>query len=98
MDREYIIAPIISEKSIKDAGNGKFTFRVATYSNKKQIKKAIEEKFKVNVIGVLTAIVKGKTIKSGRRRIEITKSPWKKATVILSKGHKIDLFDVGGKS
>ena len=94
---DVIIAPIISEKSMRDASNGKFTFRVARQADKKMIKKAIEDKFKVNVLQTSTSIVKGKKSKSGTRRIEVLKSPWKKAIATLEKGQKIALFDVGGK-
>ena len=95
---DVIIRPIISEKSMQHANLGKFTFRVAKGAHKGMIKKAIEEKFKVNVVGISTNIVKGKKSKAGTRRIEILKSPWKKAVATLKTGQKIALFDVGGGS
>lgn len=95
---DVIIRPIISEKSMQHANLGKFTFRVAKGAHKGAIKKAIEEKFKVNVVRISTNIVKGKKSRAGKRRIEILKSPWKKAVVTLQKGQKIALFDVGGGS
>ena len=95
---EVIVRPIISEKSMQHAVLGKFTFHVAKTANKGVIKKAIEEKFKVNVVGISTNIVKGKTTRTGKRRVEVLKSPWKKAVVTLKTGQKIALFDVSGKS
>lgn len=95
---DVIIAPIISEKSMKDVKLHKFTFRVASKAHKGLIKKAIEDKFKVNVLQVSTNIVKGKKVRAGTKRIEIEKSPWKKAVVTLPEKQKIALFDVGGKS
>jgi len=95
---DVIISPVISEKSMKDVSNGKFTFRVAKQAGKKNIKNAIEDKFKVNVVGISTNIVKGKKTRAGTRRIEILKSSWKKAIATLAKGQKIALFDIGGKS
>jgi len=95
---DVIIRPIISEKSMQHVNLGKFTFHVAKGANKGMIKKAIEEKFKVNVVRISTNIVKGKKSRSGTRRIEILKSPWKKAVVTLEPGQKIGLFDVGGGS
>ena len=95
---DVIIAPTISEKSMKDVSSGKFTFRVALGADRKMIKKAIEDKFKVNVIRTSTSIVKGKKSRSGTRRIEVLQSSWKKAIVTLKQGQKIGLFDVGGKS
>lgn len=90
-----IIKPIITEKSMSDAGKGRFTFAVLKNADKKAIKKAVEEKFKVNVLSVSTNIVKGKKIRVGARRKEVDKSDFKKAIVQLIEGQKIDLFDVG---
>jgi large subunit ribosomal protein L23 len=95
---DVIIRAIISEKSMQHANSGKFTFHVAKGAHKGIIKKTIEDKFKVNVVGISTNIVKGKKTRSGTRRIEILKSAWKKAVVKLKTGQKIALFDVGGKS
>lgn len=86
--------PIISEKSMSEAAKGKFTFEVLKKADKKALKKEIEERFKVNVLDISTMIVKGKTQRAGARRIEIKKSPFKKAVVKLKEGQKIDLFDV----
>lgn len=94
---DVILAPVITEKSMRDAGLGKFTFRVATGANKPLIKQAIEEKFKVKVLQIFVSIVKGRTAKKGIRREEFVKSSWKKATVRLPKDQKIALFDVGGQ-
>lgn len=91
-----ILAPIISEKSTKDAAFGKFTFRVDKKANKNVIKKAIEDKFKVNVVGISTVIVKGRKARFGARRIETDLPIWKKAIVALKKDQKIDLFETGG--
>lgn len=91
-----IIRPIITEKAINEVSKGKFTFEVEKNADKNNIKKAIEDKFKVNVEKVYTTIVKAKKIRTGRKRIEIAKSAWKKAVVKLKTGQKIDLFEVGG--
>lgn len=95
---DVIIRPIISEKSMQHAILGKFTFHVVKGVHKGVIKKAIEEKFKVNVMRISTNIVKGKKSRAGKRRLEILKSPWKKAVATLKEGEKIALFDVGGGS
>ncbi|MBI4089506.1 MAG: 50S ribosomal protein L23 [Candidatus Levybacteria bacterium] len=97
MKQDVIIAPIITEKSMQDAGLGKFTFKVVTEASKPSIKKAIEKRFKVKVLKTFVSLVKGKTARRGIRRMEIVKTPWKKATVKLEKGQKIALFDVGGQ-
>lgn len=95
---DILLAPVISEKSMKDAKGHKFTFKVLMTSNKKDIKKAIEDKFKVNVLNVSTIIVKGRKKRAGKKRLEILQSPWKKAIARVKEGQKIALFDIGGKT
>lgn len=90
-----LIRPIITEKSMNGVAVGKFTFEVKKEANKSAIKNAVEQQFKVNVISVTTSLVKGKRGRVGVRRIEKVKTPWKKATVELKNGQKIDLFDTG---
>lgn len=90
-----IIRPVISEKSMTDANNGKFTFVVASNATKKQIKEAVEKLFSVHVLKVATSVVKGKTTRVGARRVEVVKTSIKKATVALKSGEKIDAFELG---
>lgn len=90
-----IIKPIITERSMQNAEKGKFTFEVLRTANKDVIKIAVEKIFDVKVISVATSIVKGRSHRTGNKRIEIKQSPWKKATVGLKSGQKIGLFDVG---
>ncbi|MEX2007228.1 MAG: 50S ribosomal protein L23 [Candidatus Levyibacteriota bacterium] len=90
---DVILGPIISEKSSKDAGISRFTFKVTKAANKYAIKKAVEDKFRVNVVSVATTVVKGRSQRFGARRIEITLPSWKKAIVQLKTGEKIDLFE-----
>lgn len=89
------ITPIITEKSIADAQKGKFTFKMAASMGKNAIKQLVSTRFRVDVVGVATSIVKGKSRRSGPRRIEKVKTPWKKAIVQLKSGQKIDLFEIG---
>jgi len=96
--RDVIVAPVITEKSMKDAAGGRYTFKVISSVNKPFIKKAIEEKFKVKVVKIFVSLVKGRTDKRGIKRQEFVKTAWKKATVRLSKGQTIGLFDIGGQS
>lgn len=91
-----IVSPLITEKSMNDASNGKFTFRVFKGANKTEIKKTVEKNFKVNVTHVSTSILKGKKVRVGTRRNEKNISDWKKAVVTLQKGQKIGLFELGG--
>jgi large subunit ribosomal protein L23 len=93
-----LVSPLITEKSMQDAQNSKFTFEVLKSANKDQIKKEIENRFKVSVTGVSTSILKGKSIRVGARRTEKKLTPRKKAIVTLKKGEKIGLFELGGES
>lgn len=91
-----IISPLITEKSMKDAADGKFSFKVLKSANKNDIKKRVEKNFNVNVTHVSTSILKGKKTRVGTRRTERKVSDWKKAVVTVKKGQKIGLFELGG--
>jgi large subunit ribosomal protein L23 len=92
-----ILGPVISEKSMNEASKGRYTFKVLSQASKTEIKKEIEEKFKVNVVSMSTMNVKGRSSRAGKRRTEITLSPFKKAIALLKTGQKIAIFDIGGK-
>ncbi len=93
---DIIISPLITEKSMQDASNGKFTFKVLKSSNKNEIKREIEKNFSVNVIGISTNILKGKKMRVGTRRAEKKVPDFKKAVVTVKKGQKIGMFELGG--
>ena len=56
---DIIIRPIITEQSMMDMENNKYTFEVAKTSNKSEIKKAIEAIFSVKVAKVNTMNMTG---------------------------------------
>lgn len=85
---ETIVHPVISEKGTGMAEQGKYLFRVRRDSNKMEIKKAVQDIFKVKVREVNTMNVRGK-MKRLRHRAGMT-SAWKKAIVTLKKGEKIE--------
>ncbi len=92
---EIILRPVISEKSMDETQRGKYTFRVHADANKLQVKQAIEELFKVDVVNVNVSTSKAKEKSRNRRRgrqIGWT-SPWKKAVVTLAAGQKIEFFE-----
>lgn len=92
----YIVKkPIITEKSLKDAQRGIFTFAVSPIASKGIIKKTISELFKVHVMSVTSNMVKGKKRMTGKKRLPVYEANWKKARVTLGKDEKIDLFEVG---
>lgn len=89
-----IISPVITEKSLKDAGKGKFTFKVSIWADKELVRKAVEEKFGVKVLSVTSSVAKGGRARFGKRRMEVKLPSYKKAQVMLPKGEKIGLFEL----
>jgi len=91
---QLIKKPLITEKTMNLVNEGKYTFVVDKKADKKMVKRAVEEFFKVEVKKVWLIKVWGKRKRVGRykKRI-IKKSDWKKAIVLLKEGQKIDLFD-----
>ena len=67
----------------------KYLFNVSMRSNKVQIKKAVEEIYKVKVDSVNTVKMPGKQ-KRVRQQVGKT-SDWKKAIVTLAQGQKIEV-------
>ena len=51
---DIIIAPVITEKSMANRENNVYTFKVVKDATKTDIKKAVEEAFKVSVKSVNT--------------------------------------------
>ncbi len=89
---DIVIRPLITEKtSIQKEVNNQITFEVDRKANRVEIKKAIENIFNVNVVGVRTMQVKGKTKQRGR--IVGKRRDWKKAIVTLMPGERIDFFE-----
>ncbi len=85
-----IIKNIIqTEKGTNMLGENKYVFSVARGANKIEIKKAVEEIYKVKVLNVNTIKMHGK---KRRVRHAIGKTPdWKKAIVTLKEGQKIEM-------
>ena len=91
--QDIIIRPVITEQSMTQAQDKKYTFIVAKNSNKTEIKKAVQEIFKVNVEKVNTMNYAGKTKRMGRN--EGKTSSYKKAVVTLTPASKeIEFFGV----
>ena len=86
---EIIKAPVITEKSMADKENGKYTFKVDPRANKIEIKNAIEKIFNVKVISIRTLNVKPKKRRVGRYTGLTNRT--KKAIVTLAEGQTIDL-------
>jgi large subunit ribosomal protein L23 len=93
-NHEIIRRPLVTEKStgMKDIANV-IAFEVAPEANKIQVKRAVEELFKVKVDEVRLLNVRGKIKRlgrfAGRRR------DWRKAYVKLAEGQKAPEFFEG---
>lgn len=89
---DLIRLPIITEKAsdAKDLHN-KITFSIDPRANKTEIKKAVEEVFKVGVEKVNVINVKRKAKRLGR--FSGYRPGWKKAVVTLKEGSTIEVFD-----
>ncbi|MDT0636141.1 50S ribosomal protein L23 [Spectribacter hydrogenoxidans] len=88
---EVLRAPHVSEKSSVQAdAHNQVVFQVAVDATKTEIKTAVERLFKVQVEGVTTLNVKGKTKRfrgqPGKR------AAWKKAYVSLAAGQELDFL------
>lgn len=79
---------VSTEKGTSLQSQRKYLFRVATTATKIDVKRAVEEIYKVKVDAVNTTHVPGK-LKRVRVRAGYT-SAWKKAIVSLKDGQKIE--------
>ena len=90
---DIIKRPIITEQSMSETENKKYTFEVAKDANKIQIAKAIEEIFGVKVAKVNTLNMQGKVKRMGRYP-EGRRPHWKKAMITLTADSKtIEFFE-----
>ena len=89
---DIIVRPIITEQSMDQVADKKYTFEVLPAANKIQIKKAVEEIFKVKVSKVTTINYDGKEKRMG---VHIgRRAAWKKAVVKLTPDSKtIEIFE-----
>lgn len=86
---DIIKALIRTEKSTLQEPEGKYLFLVAGGTNKIEIKRAVEEIYKVKVHSVNTFVVSGKLKKV---RYQLGRTPdTKKAIVTLKAGQKIEV-------
>ncbi|MEA3485222.1 MAG: 50S ribosomal protein L23 [Candidatus Aerophobetes bacterium] len=91
--QDIILKPVVSEKSTFLLKENKYVFKVPLKVNKIEIKKAVEELFKVEVNEVRTMRIKGKKRKWRGRAVGKTPN-WKKAIVKLKEGSTIEELGV----
>ena len=91
--QDILIRPVITEQSMIDAQDKKYTFIVQKGANKTQIKNAVETMFKVKVANVNTMNYAGKKKRMGRNVGKT--SSYKKAVVTLTPASKeIEFFSL----
>lgn len=89
-----LLRPVVTEKSMIEANAGRYTFEVSTAVNKHEVKDAVQEAFKVDVVDVRVLTVRGKSRRVGRK---LGRTPdRRKAIVRLAEGQKIERFFVEG--
>ncbi|MGH6988675.1 MAG: 50S ribosomal protein L23 [Stellaceae bacterium] len=86
---DIIRSPVITEKATMGSEHNQVTFRVPVTADKRAVKVAVEDLFKVKVKAVNTILVKGKR-KATKGRVGF-RSDYKKAIVTLVEGSKIDV-------
>lgn len=87
-----IVSPVITEKSYALSALDKYIFRVDPSASKSQIKKAITDLYKVDVLSINTVKQGARTEKSRRTGRYVTTAVEKKAIVKIKAGQKIDIF------
>lgn len=90
--QEVIKRPLITEKALaQKEWRNVYSFVVPVSADKGLIRSAVEQLFKVHVTHVNTMIMRGKAKRVGR---SVGRRPnFKKATVELKEGEKIEIFE-----
>jgi large subunit ribosomal protein L23 len=91
---QVLKAPLVTEKldGLREEQDT-YAFEVDRRATKIDVRVAIEKLFKVRVLDVRTAIMRGKKKRLGVRMGQ--RSNWKRALVKLSPGQKLDIFEGG---
>jgi large subunit ribosomal protein L23 len=87
---DIIRRPLVTEKATMLLENNQYTFEVDPRADKPQIRAAIEELFKVKVIGISTQNPPRKKRRVGK--FAGFRSQYKRAVVTLAPGDTITLF------
>ena len=91
--RDVILRPIITEASMNEMDNKRYTFEVDLRANKTQVKDAVEDIFEVEVAKVNIMNVKGKKKRMGRYE-GYTRKRRKAIVTLKAESKDIQLFNV----
>lgn len=88
---DIVRRPLITEKGTDLTGKqNAYTFLVAPTANKSEVKRAVEELFKVKVLEVRTMVRSGKL--KGRGKMKRRMPDWKRAVVTLKAGDSVEFL------
>jgi len=91
-----MIKPVFTEKSLKMAKVGKYSFWVGIGMDKMGIKSEVAKTFGVHVTSVKTITGKSEARRNTKGQKFLTKGT-KKAIVTLKEGEKLDIFEESKK-
>ena len=92
---QIIKKPLVTERATNlKAQVNQYVFRVARQATKHDIRRAVQELFKVKVLGVNTIHVRGKFRRTGNSRGSY-RPDWKKAIVTIQTGQEIKTLEEG---
>jgi large subunit ribosomal protein L23 len=92
---QIIQRPLVTERATNlKALSNQYVFRVSPHASKGDIKRAVEQLFKVKVVGVNTLNATGKYRRMGNAPGS-HRPDWKKAFVTLAKGQEIKILEEG---
>jgi len=86
------LIPIVTEKSMKEAKDRRYTFEVDRGLTKPQIRKLIEDTFDVHVVKIQTLKIGGENKKNMKGYRQITPAV-KRAKVSLKEKESISIFE-----
>lgn len=90
---QVIVRPLVTERATNlKAWANQYVFRVALHATKKDIRRAVEALFKVNVLHVNTSRVHGKFRRMGNAP-GAHRPDWKKAIVTVKAGQEIKILE-----
>lgn len=91
-----MLKPVFTEKSLKLAKEGKYTFWVDSNSDKIGIKSLIARIFGVHVTSIRTVKKAGENGKTARGK-RFSRLDAKKAVITIKDGEKLDIFEESKK-
>lgn len=90
--RDIVLRPIVTEQTMSDMDDRKYTFEVAEHVEKTQVRRAVEEIFGVNVKKVNIANVRGHKKRQGNF-VGLTRKRRKAIVTLTADSKEIKIFE-----